>query len=179
MTETNPPQPARAPANSSAPAPRASGFERAAGAVRTVLPLLLPLLDGNFISAAASLLGPKTPAPAPPVHLDAIEDGLAELQAEHRVLSSQIGEQKESLQKFEGQLQLLGEAADRHAIAQQEAAVAHEEMMDELKSVGLRLEGLKAANRKANLLAFATLGLLALSLAVNAYFLMRLHRVLP
>ena len=66
MTENNPPQPARAPANSSSPTQRATGFERAASAVRTVLPLLLPLLDGNFASAAAGLLGPKAPAPAPP-----------------------------------------------------------------------------------------------------------------
>lgn len=181
MNESNTPLPQRAPANSSAPAQRATGFERAASAVRTVLPLLLPLLDGNFVTAAATLLAPKTPAPtpAPPVNLEAIEDGQAQLQAEHLALGAQIGEQKESLQRVEGQLRLLGEACDRHAVAQEEAAVARQEMMDELKAVGLRMEECKAESRKARLMLLAVLAVLALSVAANAFLVLHLRRFLP
>jgi hypothetical protein len=142
-----------------------------------VMPLvqrLLPLLDGNVGSAVSNLLYPHPPAPppAPPVNLAPLEDGLTELQAGHRDLRGQVLQQNESLKRVEELLELVSEAADRHALAQQE-------LMDELKAVGNQLEALKVAGRKANLFARVTLALLAVSILLNGLLLLHFHRILP
>jgi hypothetical protein len=140
------------------------------GAVRLAIPLvqrLLPLLDGNVGSAVSNLLNPhpQAPPPPPPVNLAPIEDGLAELQAEHRDLRVQVQEQNASLKRVEEQLEMVGEATGRNSLAQQE-------LMEELKSVGKKVDEQKAASHKANVLASVALGLLAVSMVLNAIFLL-------
>jgi hypothetical protein len=180
MNDSITPLPVRAPAGSSgsaAAASRVSGFERAASAMRLALPLvqrLLPLLDGNVGSTVSNFLNPHPPAhlPAPPVNLEPIEDGLAELQAEQRDLRGQLLEQNASLKRIEDRLELASEAAESSARAQQE-------LMEKLKAVGQRVETLRAVGQRANLFALVALGLLALSVALNVLLLLHFRRFLP
>jgi len=178
MNESSTPVPGGALASSSgssAFAQSATGFQRAADAVRMVLQLgekLLPPPYGHLASTASSLLKPHSqaaPPPPPPVNLMPIQDGLAELQAEHSELRGQVLEQNASLQRVENQLELVSEACDRNALAQQE-------LMDEMKAVGNRVEELKAVGRKAKIFAIFALGLLALFLALNVILLLYLLR---
>ncbi|WP_263359979.1 hypothetical protein [Acidicapsa ligni] len=147
-----------------------SGLQRALDAVRSTLPLvqkLLPMLDGNFATAISSLvvpqLGHHPPAhpPQPPVNLQPIEQGLAELQAGHRDLRGQVQEQVTSLKRVEDQLERVREATDRNTLEQQE-------LLEDLRTVGGRVS------------TFAIIGLvlLLLSLAVNAFFLFQLQHIL-
>ncbi|MGA3345812.1 MAG: hypothetical protein ABSC76_13175 [Terracidiphilus sp.] len=155
----------------------ATGLQRAAGALRTVLPhllRLLPLLDGNVGSAVSNLLNPPQPAapPAPPVDLEPIEHGMAELQGEHRGLRAQVLEQNASLDRIEGRLQTVEEEIASNALAQQE-------LLTELKAVGNRVEELKVAGRKSNIFVLVTLGLLALSILANVVLLLHFIHILP
>ncbi len=168
MNDTSNPSPGRALARSSgteASGRPATGFQRTAGALRVVLPhllRLLPLLDGNVGSAVSNLLSPPLPAPPPPppVNLEPIENGLAELQAEHRDLRAQLRtqvlEQNASLERVESRLVMVEETAVSNAVAQRE-------LLKELKAVGHRVEELKAAGRKARVFALIALGLLGVS----------------
>jgi methyl-accepting chemotaxis protein len=163
--------------------------------MRMALPLvqrLLPLLDGNIGSAVSNLLNPHPQAPLPlsPVHLAPIEDGLAELQAEHRDLRGQVLEQNASLNRVADQLERVSETIDHITLAQQEqnvflkrveeqiemaskaadcSALAQQKLMGELKAVG----------RKINVFALAALGLLAVSIALNVILLLYFRHVLP
>lgn len=180
---SNPPR-VRALASSSGSADSgqsATGFQRTASALRTVLPhllRLLPLLDGNVGSAVSNLLNPPQPSPppAPPVDLTPIENGLAELQAEQREMRVQVMEQNASFKSVQGRvearLERAEEAATRNALAQQE-------LLKEMKAVGNRVNELKAAVRKVNVFALAVLGLLAFSIVLNAILFLVLRRVLP
>lgn len=163
--------------STAAPGEPATRFQRTKGAMRMAIPLvqrLLPLLDGNIGSAVSNLLNPHLPAPppAPPVNLAPIENGLAELHAVHRDLRGHVLEQNLSLQRVEEQLELVREATDRNALAQQE-------LMAELHVVGHRVEELKAMSQKAKVFALVILGLLVLSIAFNALLLLHFRRLLP
>ena len=154
-------------ADSTAPGQRATGFERATRAMRMALPLvqrLLPLLDGNVGSAVSNLLSPHLPPPPPPppVNLAPMQDGLAELQAEHRDLHSQVLEDSASLQRVEDKLELLSEATDRNALGQRA-------LLEELRAIG----------RKANILALVGLGLLGASILLNVMLLLYFRHILP
>ena len=154
-------------ADSTAPGQRATGFERATRAMRMALPLvqrLLPLLDGNVGSAVSNLLSPHLPPPPPPppVNLAPMQDGLAELQAEHRDLHSQVLEDSASLQRVEDKLELLSEATDRNALGQRA-------LLEELRAIG----------RKANTLALVGLGLLGASILLNVMLLLYFRHILP
>lgn len=177
MNDSSNPAPGRTLAGISAPGRPATGIQRTAGALRTVLPhllRLLPLLDGNVGSAVSNLLVPPPPAPPPPppVNLEPIENSLAELQAEHRGLRAQALEQNSSLGRVEGRLVTLEDAVSRNALAQQE-------LLNELKAIGSRAEELRVAGRKARVLALIALGLLGLSILFNVVLLLLARRFLP
>lgn len=145
----------------------ASSLQRAFSALRSALPFvhrLLPLLDGNVGTAVSNLLTPHPPAPppAPPVNLEPLENGIAELHAQHRDLRNQIVDQNSSLKRVEDQLEMVREATDRNTLEQQE-------LLEDLKTVG----------NKVSVFALFALALLALSVLLNVILYLHLKRVLP
>jgi t-SNARE complex subunit (syntaxin) len=125
---------------------------------------LLPLLDGNVGTAVANLMTPHQPPPPPPppVNLEPLEDGLAELQTQHRDLRNQIVEQNHSLKRVEDQLEMVREATDRNTLEQQEL-----------------LEDLRAVGNKVNTFALLAFVLLAVSIFLNVILYLHIRRVLP
>ena len=162
-----PPPPGRALTNPAPSADVPASMQWAANALKMALPFvqkLLPLLDGNIVTAAPNLLTPP-PAPhppPPPVNLEPLEDGLAELQTQHRDLRNQIVEQNTSLKRVEDQLEMVREATDRNTLEQQE-------LLEDLKTVGT----------KVTMFAFFALALLAVSILVNVILYLHIRRVLP
>ena len=161
--------PGRALANSpaSAGAGQPSSLQRAVNALRLTLPFLqrlLPLLDGNIATTVSNILTPhpQTPPPPPPVDLEHIEDGLAELQAQHRDLYNQIVEQNSSLKRVEDQLEMVRDATDRNTLEQQE-------LLEDLKTVG----------NKVHLFTLLFLCLLAVSIVLTVLLYLHIQRVLP
>jgi hypothetical protein len=164
----NPP-PGRALSINFAPDPPdgPSAIARALGTLRSALPFvqkILPLLDGNFATAIANVLTPHphAPPPPPPVNLAPIEDGLMELQTQHKELRDQVAEQNSSLKRVEDQLEMVREATDRNTLEQQE-------LLEDLKGVG----------KKVNIFALIALGLLAVSLLINIVLYLHIVKVLP
>jgi len=144
-----------------------SGVQRAVSAIRAALPWvqrILPLLDGNIGTAVSNVFAPHhhAPLPPPPANLAPIEDGLAELQTQHRELRDQVVEQNSTLKRVEDQLEMVREATDRNTLEQQE-------LMEDLKGVGT----------KVNLVAVIALGLLAVSIIINIVLYLHIQRVLP
>jgi hypothetical protein len=143
----------------------ASGLHRALNAVRSTIPLvqrLLPLLEGNFAAALGALMAPQhhTP-PAPPVDLEPVERGLAEVRNSNRELRTQVQEQGTSLKRVEDQLERVREATDRNTLEQQE-------LVEDLRAVGGRI----------SLFAIVGLVLLLISLGLNIFFLIELQHIL-
>lgn len=142
--------------------------------LKNALPLaqkLLPLFDRQIGAAVSNVLThrPRTQqaqtpvvAPPPPVDLEPIETGLAELRGQHRELCGQIIEQNTALKRFEDQLERVREATDRNTLEQQE-------LIEDLRSVG----------RKINLFIWLALALLAFSIGLNVVLYLHLTRVLP
>jgi hypothetical protein len=164
-----PPPPGRALATNSAADLNGgpSGLARALSALRSALPFvqkILPLLDGNIGTAVSNMLTPHHhPAPPPsPVNLAPIQDGLVELQNQHKELRDQVVEQNSSLKRVEDQLEMVREATDRNTLEQQE-------LLEELKVVG----------NKVNVFALIALGLLAVSVLVNIVLYLHILKVLP
>jgi hypothetical protein len=161
--------PGRALPGSTAP-DASSGLTRAMGAFRAALPLvqrLLPLLDGNVVTAIANLFNPHAPsAPPPKVDLAPLENGLTELQTQQRNLCDQVTEQNASLKRVEDQLAMVREATDRNTLEQQEL-----------------LEDLKTFRKKVKIgvaiSAVLVIGLLAASLVLNVMLFLHLKSVLP
>ncbi|MGD0096570.1 MAG: hypothetical protein ABSB60_08745 [Terracidiphilus sp.] len=180
MNDASNPRPTHALANSPESVEfgqPATGFQRAAGALRAILPhllRLLPLLDGNVGSAVSNLLNPSPPpqAPGPPVDLTTVEDGLAELQAGQRDLREQMIEQNAAVMRVEERLETMEEAIARNALAQQE-------LLKEVRILGASVNELRRHLSKAKLLAIAVLGLLALSILVNVFWLVRFRPWVP
>jgi hypothetical protein len=126
---------------------------------------ILPLIDGNIATTVSNILSPPPPRPAPApakVDLTPIQEGLSQLQTQHRELRDQFVEQNSSLKRVEDQLELVREATDRNTLEQQEL-----------------LEDLKAVGGKVNLIALVAIGLLAFSVLVNLLLYMHIQRVLP
>jgi chromosome segregation ATPase len=96
------------------------------------------------------------------VNLAPIEDGLAELQTQHKELRNQVVEQNSSLKRVEDQLGMVREATDRNTLEQQEL-----------------LEDLKVVGNKVNLFALIALGLLAISVLINIVLYLHILKVLP
>jgi hypothetical protein len=163
----NVPPPGRALANQGLPGDMPASVQWAMNALRGAWPFvqrLLPLLDGNIGTAVANLMTPHQPPPPPPppVNLEPLEDGLAELQTQHRDLRNQIVEQNHSLKRVEDQLEMVREATDRNTLEQQEL-----------------LEDLKAVGSKVNTFALMAFVLLALSIFLNVILYLHIRRVLP
>ena len=144
-----------------------SNVQRAVSALRLALPFvqkLLPLLDGNLATTVANILSPhpQPQAPAHPVDLAPLEDGLAELHNQQRDLRSQLVEQNTSLKRVEDQLEMVREATDRNTLEQQE-------LIEDLKGVG----------NKINLVVLVVLSLLVFSILLNVAMYLHIRRVLP
>jgi glucosamine 6-phosphate synthetase-like amidotransferase/phosphosugar isomerase protein len=146
---------------------RPSGLQRAASALRAALPYvqrILPLLDGNIGTAVSNVLSPYpqiSPAP-PPVDLEPIEDGLAELQMQHRALRNQFLEQNASLKRIEDQLESVRETSDRNAREQEEL-----------------LDGLEALRKKVNRVVVVASALLGVSVLLNVLLVLHIQHILP
>jgi hypothetical protein len=143
-----------------------SSLQRAIAGLRSAWPFvqkILPLLDGQVITAVSNLLTPQVVhPPAQQVNLVPMEKSLTELRARHGELSDQVAGQNTSLKRVEDRLEMVREATDRNTLEQQE-------LMEDLKSVG----------RKVNLVAGLALLLLAASIAVNVVLYLHIQRVLP
>ena len=95
-------------------------FGRAVSVAKTVLPLvgkMLPLLEGNVVSAAANLLNNR---PVHEVNLKPLEDSIAHLQADQRALAFHTSEQKRALRRLEDEFAALQEAVQKNAADQAE-----------------------------------------------------------
>jgi hypothetical protein len=126
------PAPAPAPSRGPVPAPaptalartprqpeKPSRFERAIGVARTVLPLvgkMLPLLEGNVVSAASNLLAPRPVE----VNLKPLEEAISGLQADQRALTFHTSEQKRALRRLEDEFASLQESVQKSAEQQAE-----------------------------------------------------------
>lgn len=144
-----------------------SGAQRAMNLFRTVMPIvqrLLPLLEGNVLTAISNVMGPRpqAPPPAPKVDLVPLESSLAELQTEHRGLREQVTEQNASLKRMEDQLEMVREATDRNTLEQQEL-----------------LEDLKAFSGKVKVVAVIGIGVLVIGVVLNLILFLHIQRVLP
>jgi hypothetical protein len=142
----------------------ASTLQRAFSALRTAAPFaqrLLPLLEGNIVTAVSNILGSHPPKPAPPVNLAPVESGLADLGTQQRDFGAQLMEQSTSLQRIEDQLEKLHEATESNALE-----------LQELK------EGLRKLGAKVNQFALIALILLGISVALNVLLILRFGRVL-
>ncbi len=118
------PQPASVPSSASTALGRStskpSTFDRAVSVAKTVLPLvgkLMPLLEGNFVSAASNLL---SNGPVHEVNLRPLEDSIARLQADHRALTFHTSEQKHALRRLEDEFASLQDAVQKNAADQAE-----------------------------------------------------------
>jgi len=159
--------PAAPPQLPAPPAPESTGMQRAVRALRSAVPYvqkILPLLDGNFATALANILGPHQhqhaapPPPQPPVNLEPITLSLNELRNQQRDLRVQIVDQNSSLKRVEDQLEMVREATDRNTLEQQEL-----------------IEDLKAVGNKVNMFALIAVGLLTASILLNIVLYLRLH----
>lgn len=149
-----------------------------AGRTLEMLRMALPLVEnalnqfgGQKGAAVAKLLGsitapapkaqPVVVAPAPPVDLGALTNGLTAITNEQRELRAQVAEQNNSLLRIEGQLEHVREATHRNTMEQKE-------LIEDLRGVG----------SKINVVAAIGLGLLAASVAVNLVLYLHLIKVL-
>jgi hypothetical protein len=135
--------------------------------VRAVMPLvqrLLPLLEGNVLTAISNVLTPRPQAPPPQqtVDLAPFQESLTELQTQHRGLSEQVMEQNASLKRVEDQLEMVREATDRNTLEQQEL-----------------LEDLKIFSGKVKVIAAIGIGVLLIGIALNLILFLHIQRVLP
>lgn len=105
------------------PAEHRSGLQRTAAAVRTVVPLLqkmLPLLEGNVVSAAANLLAPGLMTPT--IDLAPLDASLAKLRGELAAMETRHGEHDRAFKRMDEQLETMKDAIERNAHEQQQAA---------------------------------------------------------
>lgn len=103
------------------PVPKRNTLERAIGVAKTVLPLvgkMLPLLEGNVVSAAANLLAGHTVE----IDLKPLEEAISRLQADQRALTFHTTEQKRALRRLEDEFGALEQAVQKHAEQQAELA---------------------------------------------------------
>lgn len=99
--------------------PKPTKLERALGVARTVLPMvgkMLPLLEGNVVSAAANLMSGR---PAE-VNLKPLEDAIAGLQTDQRALGFHTSEHKRAIRRLEDELVAVQESVQKNAELQAE-----------------------------------------------------------
>jgi hypothetical protein len=115
------PSPARTALTRSAPRQeKPNGFERAIGVVKAVLPIvgkMLPLLEGNVISAASNLLVNRGPHA---VDLGRLETAIGKLQAAQREQRLSTAEQRDGLKRLEEELAAVQGAVKRNSAEQAE-----------------------------------------------------------
>jgi hypothetical protein len=140
-----------------------SALNRAMGFVRTVAPYarkVLPLLEGNVISAVSNILAP-VPA-APRVDLEPIENAIAKMRKDHVDLRINVADQTVALKRLTDKLETVREATER---SNQEQKVLTQE--------------LKSLRAKVTLAAWLGVGLLVVSILVNVLLLIRIQHRLP
>ena len=96
-------------------------FERAISVARTVLPYvgkMLPLLEGNVVSAATNLLANRPTVQQ--LDLKPLEDSITRLQTDQRALTFHTTEHKRALQRLEDEFVALDEAVKKNAADQAE-----------------------------------------------------------
>lgn len=103
------------------PLHKRSKLQQAVGVAKTVLPIvakMLPLLEGNVVSAASNLLASR------PVEVDLkpLEEAIAKLQAEQRALTFHTTEQKRALRRIQDEFEALQESVQKSAEQQVEIA---------------------------------------------------------
>ena len=144
----------------------ASTLQRAFSVLRTAAPFaqrLLPLLEGNIVSAVSNILGPHPPRLAPPpVNLGPVESGLADLGTQQRDFGTQLMEQNTTLQRIEDELGKLLEATERNTLEQQE-------LKEGLRKLGSRVTGF----------ALITIVLLGIAVVLDVVLYLHFGRVLP
>lgn len=99
-----------------------SGLQRTAAAIRTMVPLvqkMLPLLEGNVVSAAANLLAPGL---APTVDLAPLEVSLTKLRGELAAIQTRDAEHDRAFKRLDDQLETMKEALERSAHEQRATA---------------------------------------------------------
>jgi hypothetical protein len=99
--------------------PKPTKLERALGMARTVLPLvgkMLPLLEGNVVSAAANLMAGR---PAE-VDLKPLEDAIAGLQTDQRAIGFHTSEHKRAIRRLEDEFVAVQEAVQKNSELQAE-----------------------------------------------------------
>ena len=117
---TPPPKPGPIALARSVPKQQKSTFERALGMARTVLPLvgkMLPLLEGNVVSAASNLLLNHS---VQEVDLKPLEESIARIQADQRALTFHTSEQKRAIRQLEDDFAALQESVQKNAADQAE-----------------------------------------------------------
>jgi hypothetical protein len=101
-------------------APKPTVFERALSVAKTVLPYvgkMLPLLEGNVVSAATNFLANQ---PVQEIDLKPLEESISRLQIDQRALTFHTTEQKRAIQRLEDELSTLREAVQKNAADQAE-----------------------------------------------------------
>jgi hypothetical protein len=144
-----------------------SGAQRAMNAFRAIMPIaqrLLPLLEGNVLTAISNVLTPRPQAPPPPPKIDLapLESSMAELQTQHRGLREQVIEQNASLKRVEDQLEMVQQATDRNTLEQQEL-----------------LEDLRRFSTTVKVVAIVGISVLVIGVVLNLILFMHIERVLP
>jgi hypothetical protein len=91
-----------------------------------------------------------------------LQEGLTELQVQHRNLRDQVIEQNTSIKRVADQLEMVREATDRNTLEQQEL-----------------LEDLKSFSGKVKIVAIVGMGLLAAGFILEMLMFFHLQRVLP
>jgi len=100
--------------------PKPTPFERAMNMAKTVLPYvgkMLPLLEGNVVSAATNLLANRS---VQEIDLKPLEDSIARLQTDQRALTFHTTENKRAIQRLEDDFAAVEEAVKKNAADQAE-----------------------------------------------------------
>lgn len=180
------------------PTQQPSTLQRAAGIIRSAIPVvqkLLPLLDGNFGSAVSNLLTPTPPPPpappagtalvAPPAAppkldfapvLTPLKENIAELktiqselQLAHKDLQASNMQLRDQISEQNISLKRVEDHLELVREATDRNTLEQQELMEDLKSLGSRV----------NVVAAIAIGLLTVSLLVNLFLFMHIQRVLP
>ncbi len=101
-----------------------TAFERAVGVARVVLPImgkLLPLLEGNVVTAASNLMSNRG---SQMIDLEPLQAAIGKLHHDQRTQQLSLAEQKNALQRIEEELVTVKEAVERNSNDQNELAEA-------------------------------------------------------
>jgi hypothetical protein len=137
-----------------------SALQRVLGAARAALPVvqkILPLLDGNIASVAASFMVPQQHA----VDLEPVKTALGKLQIDLRQVRGQVTDQHTVVVAVEQDLAALKESVERNALEQREL-----------------MEGILGFKRRINRLAWMLLVMVVVSIAFTAMVCVRLAYLL-